>query len=118
MGADFTFAFFDTSIKQADLVEYIKTMPENLLAEIADDQFAMFPNEYETEQEFYETTRSNIIGFVEEAYTSRNSREVSVMLVDGKEYLITGGMSWGDDPTDHFRAFCITAEIQAHYLDK
>ena len=30
-------------------------------------------------------------------------RDLAVMTFGGKEYFISGGMSWGDDPTDSFR---------------
>ncbi|MHB1762658.1 MAG: hypothetical protein ACYCS4_07965 [Acidimicrobiales bacterium] len=37
-------------------------------------------------------------------------REVSILNLGGATYLITGGMSWGDDPTDAFKWICIYAE--------
>jgi len=40
------------------------------------------------------------------------SREITTFELDGdRQFLITGGMSWGDDPTDHFTDFWIFFEF-------
>lgn len=118
MGADFCYALVDTSIKKQDLVEYVKTMSDEDVSKFADYHFGMFANDYETDEEFVTTTRANIIAFVEEAYGSENSREVGFFTVKGTTFLITGGMTWGDDPTDAYKAFTVTQELQLQYLSK
>ena len=44
---------------------------------------------------------------------SDGSREVSYLSLSGMDYevMITGGMSWGDSPTDAFDCFCILEEL-------
>ena len=39
-------------------------------------------------------------------------RDVSIFLIDGdREFLITGGMSWGDEPSDYYTEFWIFFEF-------
>lgn len=40
-----------------------------------------------------------------------NSRDTTVREIDGKLYLITGGMSWGDTPTDSFDAVGLMGDL-------
>jgi hypothetical protein len=41
------------------------------------------------------------------------SREISYLSLSGMDYdvMITGGMSWGDSPTDAFDSFCLLEEL-------
>ena len=44
---------------------------------------------------------------------SHGSREVSYLSLSGMDYavMITGGMSWGDSPTEAFDSFCLLEEL-------
>ena len=48
-----------------------------------------------------------------DACRQRGSREVSYLSLSGMDYevMITGGMSWGDSPTDAFDSFCLLEEL-------
>jgi hypothetical protein len=53
--------------------------------------------------------RNTIKDVIKEFIDSLDSREVTSLMVYGKEVLITGGMTWGDSPTtayDIFDKFC------------
>ncbi len=39
-----------------------------------------------------------------------SDRDVDILNLDGRAYLITGGLSYGDDPTDAYKWICIYAE--------
>jgi len=51
---------------------------------------------------------------IDAAYGS-TSRYANKVLLDGKPWAVTGGLSWGDDPTDDFSEFCL-AETVIEYL--
>ena len=57
----------------------------------------------ESQEEDYESLVSdlatNVAAFVSTAW---QSRDISSIKIDGKYYWITGGMSWGDSPTDSY----------------
>ena len=41
------------------------------------------------------------------------SREVAHLWIGGREYIATGGLSWGDAPTDAFSFVSLLGDIQA-----
>jgi len=43
---------------------------------------------------------------IDEVFVSP-SRELADIRLDGKRYLVTGGLSWGDYPTDIFRSLSV-----------
>jgi hypothetical protein len=51
---------------------------------------------------------------IDAAYGS-TSRYANKVVLDGKPWAVTGGLSWGDDPTDDFSDFCL-AESVIEYL--
>ena len=47
---------------------------------------------------------------IDAAYGS-TSRYANKVVLDGKPWAVTGGLSWGDDPTDDFANFCLAETI-------
>jgi hypothetical protein len=49
---------------------------------------------------------------VDTVYAERGSRHVNTLCVDGvNKYIITGGMSWGDEPSDEWDCFNLFNEL-------
>ncbi len=40
-----------------------------------------------------------------------DSREITVLRIEGKDYVCSGGMSWGDYPTDACRPLDVISEL-------
>ena len=40
-----------------------------------------------------------------------DSREITMLRIEGKDYVISGGMSWGDYPTDACRPLDVISEL-------
>ena len=49
---------------------------------------------------------------VYDAYEGHGFRDVSLFHIDGdREFLVTGGMSWGDEPSDYYTEFLLFFEF-------
>lgn len=48
-------------------------------------------------------------------YYDRGSRDTVTILLDGTRWLISGGLSWGDDPTDAFRPIALVDDLKVTY---
>lgn len=46
-----------------------------------------------------------------------HDREVGMWQIDGKRYIVTGGMSWGDPPTDAYDVIEAVATLLAAFED-
>jgi hypothetical protein len=55
---------------------------------------------------------------IEVAIGDLGSREVTYARFEGKIYAITGGMSWGDSPTEAFAHFDVVMRMPAKILKK
>lgn len=44
---------------------------------------------------------------IDEVYDAGNRRDCGSFYVDKRKFYITGGMSWGDQPTDVFNSFSV-----------
>jgi len=49
--------------------------------------------------------KETLIDYIEEYKEFACRRDVGWLSLNGAKYLLTGGMSWGDDPTDSFKDF-------------
>jgi len=45
------------------------------------------------------------------------SRQTCIFHIDGKDYVVSGGFSWGDDPTDAYVPLNVICEIGVTELD-
>lgn len=105
MGADFIYAMADTT---KPLVHWL-----NILGEFDDGQMAEFLGTAGMEwvfDDFFEDGVEDSVTYqkcaerIQEALhiTYNGTRETGVALIDGKRWTLTGGMSWGDTPTEVF----------------
>lgn len=114
MGADFLFAWFAVPAKR---VEDIKLDFEGALSHIRNtdwstnweivDEFENFANLDEEGQagkdRFNEEARKELTKAVEEMKDILKRRDVSWFQHKGEIVFISGGMSWGDVPTEFYR---------------
>lgn len=103
MGADFIYAMADTT---KPLVHWLDT-----LGEFDDGQMEEFLGTSGMEwvfDDFFEgddhVAYQKCAERIQEALhiTYNGSRETGVALIDGKRWTLTGGVSWGDPPTEVF----------------
>ena len=120
MGADFIYAV-------ANITEP-KEHWQDILGELHDGKMEAYINESEPlmywsdnydefdmdSPEFFQAVAERVSDAIEEAYG--DSRELGWFIDNNKEkWAITGGMSWGDDPTDAFHDLCIVSSFQGWY---
>tara|TARA_R100000008_G_C3580403_1_gene168119 strand:+ start:948 stop:1367 length:420 start_codon:yes stop_codon:yes gene_type:complete len=106
MGADFTMqkfpSFTMTSERETKFRETIDNISQEQYEELREDLF------FDDEDENY--IKQSLLDSVVEANGSAYGREVApdtAYTPEGKEYeiLVTGGMSWGDSPTETYDIF-------------
>jgi hypothetical protein len=122
MGADFVFSFCDWPINsdgsellgdettvalvQQRLIE--KLNAENLTWDSATlEEWGVY---IDTAEEFAEWLKE-INEQIADLFGGGWVREVSDIYIGGKRGIITGGMSWGDDPTDYYRTLAIINDL-------
>lgn len=107
MGADFIY----------EIVEVNKPLKywQEILGELNDGEAQHFSDDTEL-YIFEEMTEQEIVERIDEAFqvVYGDSSEIGWWSPDGgiTQYRLTGGMSWGDDPTDVYRDFEIVGEFQ------
>jgi len=97
MGADMTVAF--ASLENDAQFWY------DGIARLSDDAVLAFASEYDGMSVLPESNepkdiRQAMVDAVEMSYS--DSREISVCTINGERFAITGGLSWGDEPTDAY----------------
>lgn len=113
MGADFLGAFVPMETSRESAKQKLREYSEDFLLDHLNDYFAM---------EFYEEDGKNPydlalecvdahIDIVYDLY-KHESREVTVFKYRGVDILVTGGMSWGDDPTDAFASLGVVQSLE------
>jgi hypothetical protein len=107
MGADFIYEIVEVN-------QPLKYWQE-ILGELNDGEAQHFSDDTEL-YIFEEMTEQEIVERIDEAFqvVYGDSSEIGWWSPDGgiTQYRLTGGMSWGDDPTDVYRDFEIVAEFQ------
>ena len=112
MGAEFIF----------EVVEADKPYPHwaTILGELDDGKVQNFIDRTHYEYRFDDMTPQEVVERIDEAFDNiwnQPSRETGLVMLEGKQYFLTGGMSWGDDPTDIFPDFEIVADFQRLHAD-
>lgn len=111
MGADFTFAAFP----YFDMTEERRQSFQEIVAEISDER----------QEEFYDwhcledMPEYDILDDIEVAccHVGRETATMRAYTENGEPYELnlTGGMSWGDAPTDVYEAFCRASHFDEVY---
>lgn len=102
MGADFTYAILPyaehTFERAKELHRIVTHLPEDTIADITSF------HGIETREEFAELAR--------EYWNLGNKRDVGgLWLEDQIHYILTGGLSWGDSPTDSYKVMAALTDI-------
>lgn len=102
MGADFVYAIIPLDRP----LEYW----QKLIREVSDADLSEFAVASEFDFRFEDLKLSEVREVIDNAFEvamNGQSREVGMWTPDGgaTRYAITGGMSWGDDPTEAYREF-------------
>lgn len=116
MGADFAFAVVEMKATREEAYAKARylTLPNNIEATTADLENYCGVNEWydlesPTEHQVYEFLKRCI----DTVYDSDNRRDCGFFVVDSDRlFFITGGMSWGDPPTDVYDDFAVCQVMQ------
>lgn len=118
MGADFTYALVDMSIDKPTLVQFVKDMDYRTLVSFHEQCYVFLSvsdEDIEDDNEWVTQVKDTLIGSIDAVFDSGSCREVGHLFVNKNHYLITGGMSWGDPPTDIYPDFDIVESLQNFY---
>jgi hypothetical protein len=108
MGADMLLAGFTTSLKfvnesGADRQKRIKAMLEELEKVSVEDLIEL--GEYMGDSEDLPNLKTIAKEAIEETFNNLDSRDVTTWYYNEVVFYFTGGMSWGDSPTDSYDSF-------------
>ena len=118
MGADFTYALVSMTPDKPTLTNFIKEMGYDDLTCFDNCWYSFDSIEDEEDNDKWgEQVIEILIGAVDAVFDSGSSREVGHLFINENHYLITGGMSWGDHPTDIYPDFEIVENLQNYYKE-
>jgi hypothetical protein len=103
MGADFIYQILplckltsDRKIKLVWMVEEFEDIEE--IKSVCEDYFLV-------EDMDLPEAKEHLVYYIDEYPEFSYRRDVGWLILNGAKYMLTGGMSWGDEPTDSFRDF-------------
>jgi hypothetical protein len=105
MGADFIGTFCKVTKTKDEAVAAFVEVPDNRLADLIDDLSIELDDE--TPRAFF---AAQLETFYDD-YVDGYDREVSMWRIDDVPYIVTGGMSWGDEPTDAYAVIVAVSEL-------
>jgi hypothetical protein len=109
MGADFDFSINELQVTEHQAKKNVQTLVDEKNFEetlhILETQFNLFTHlKYDV---IPEDVRIFLMNCVETVYEEGRRDAGRYRMADGRVLAITGGMSWGDNPTDSYQAFSI-----------
>ncbi len=114
MGADLMVAICEMKVSQDEAIKRAsKLVDDNLagvvetLADWGTGPWAGTESELPTKDEVLEYLR----GEIEVVYSYMSRRDCVPLHIDGKVYALTGGMSWGDTPTEAYDSFNVCGAL-------
>ena len=122
MGADMTLAIADVSLpKETWLQRVADVSRDELRSWFRDTRFVW---RYEDDEQYWhddkptdalcDVLRDELREAVELAYSP--PRDCTTVTVSGRSLIVTGGVTWGDDPTDSFQVVALLCEFQDHVI--
>lgn len=119
MGADFTYSLCHRAVDKDTALRRILEMTDNHLRQVMIDMGDDFDyDDYDTDDDIATDTtvtaemlaayRDTLVMDLECVYGGY--RDTAILLIGGETYILTGGMSWGDEPTDSYRSLWRIAE--------
>lgn len=112
MGANFLGTMCPMEIKRDEAKERLRRYKEEFLLNHLSDYFAQ---EFEEDDKSeYEQAIEWVDHCIDVTYDvfEQGSREATVFYYRDIPFLITGGMSWGDDPTDIFQPIGVVQSLE------
>lgn len=112
MSADLIIVILPMRKTQDEAIAKLKAMDSEYLLHVLSNYHAREFDGDTPEAEYAEAIEF-MTGKIAEVYDyyEKGSRDTEVLMLDGTAWLITGGMSWGDDPTDAFEPLNIVASL-------
>lgn len=111
MGADFNYALCAKITDRETAEKRILSLSNERILEISSD-LCDDNDIYDMEESVAAVTyRGRLLSDLDYVYGDR--RDVGALILDGKNYVLTGGMSWGDDPTEAYWPLARIAETAA-----
>lgn len=109
MGADYLGAMCPMEISKDEAKERLRRYKEEWLLNHLDDYFCMNwdEDEYQRAIEWVDNCIDSTYGYYEQG-----SRETAVYRYRDIDFLVTGGLSWGDDPTDAFQPIGVVQSLE------
>ena len=113
MGADLIVAICEMKLTKDEAIKKAGKIIEDDLAGLVEtlEHWGVgpwvSPDELPTKNEALEYLSEQI----ELVYSYMNRRDCTPLYIDGKTFALTGGMSWGDTPTDAYDAFSVCSSL-------
>lgn len=120
MGADFTLTSI-VEVGDMKLEEREKLMID-YARNIEDNQITLFLDFYEqfhgedSLPDDVKKIRKDVIDCIREFFEAIDSRDVTLFSLGNSRMILTGGMSWGDAPTDSYDVICRFNELPDELL--
>lgn len=117
MGADLLGAICPMEISREDAKERLRRYKEAWLLSHLSDYFCMEWDDIEGKSEYEQAIEwvDNCIDSTYDYY-KHGSREVMTYRYRDVDFLMTAGMSWGDDPTDAFQPIGVVQSLELTVL--
>ena len=112
MGADFIGAMCPMQLTREEAKQRLRRYKENHLLDLLSNSFAReFDDDGSTP---YEQAIAWVDGCIDDTFDGYEygSRETGVFYFRDIPFLITGGMSWGDDPSDIYEAMSVVQGLE------
>jgi hypothetical protein len=114
MGADFVWTKADVTKPKSYWVELVDKMDEDDVSSFI-DYFYDCDDWYEGDElSKSEEARVLLWESIEACYNYMNRADIGWEIVDDKTYILTGGLTWGDDPTESFVHVSMLSVLQYH----
>ena len=107
MGADFLFQILPLAKlddeRKAELHKLFESLTEQDIADLRDSVF----RDDGTREELIAEMDDQVLQYDQ----CRDHRDCGTLYLEGRWFILSGGMSWGDDPTDSYRTLEVLATI-------
>ena len=110
MGADFTYSLCPKEVDKETAINRVMSLTDAELLQIAENcgEEYLLEEDNSTALSDY---RDIIIADLYAVYG--DTRDTAELRVEGKTFVLTGGMSWGDEPTD---SYCSLLRLSESYV--
>ena len=112
MGADLNIAITKMEHTYQEALQVLNALDERSVYLVVNEWYYHDDDDYERALDKARECLKEVYDYYE-----RGSRDTVTMNLDGNRWLISGGMSWGDDPTDAFRPLAVVDDLRVTYKD-